>query len=294
MRAVGGGAGPGSGTGAGAHPGDGSCSGPPESAAIHVLVVDDDAGARTLHSRFVGEAPGFTLVAAVGTGRAAVEHGLHGGVDLVLLDMRLPDISGVEVLHRLRTLGEHSPDVLVISSSQDRVTVRQALAGQVVGYLVKPFTSDALLARLATYRAEHLGRRGADTSPPGSSTREVPLAQGEIDRLLSTGRIGVIARTSPIGTGQRPGVAPGALPKGISRVTLDRVIAALDPVAPTTVVALAANCAISVPTARRYLDHLVEAGAIDLAHRYGKRGRPEVLYRLVPPPEGEGSLPPGS
>ncbi|MBL3700050.1 response regulator [Leucobacter luti] len=243
---------------------------------IRVLVVDDDAGARALHARFVGDAAGFTLVAAVGTGRAAVAHGLHGGIDLVLLDMRLPDISGVEVLNRLRTLGAHSPDVLVISSSQDRVTVRQALAGQVVGYLVKPFTADALHARLAAYRAEHRARGG------DASARDLPLGQGEIDRLLSTGRIALPAAPGMPGT---PATA-APLPKGISSVTLDRVLAALDPVTPTTVAALAVQCAISVPTARRYLDHLVEVGAIDLAHRYGKRGRPEVLYRLVPPPQG--------
>ncbi|WP_206427573.1 response regulator [Leucobacter chromiireducens] len=252
---------------------------------IRVLVVDDDAGARSLHARFVAGAEGFALVAAVGTGRAAVAHGLHGGIDLVLLDMRLPDISGVEVLNRLRTLGAHSPDVLVISSSQDRVTVRQALAGQVVGYLVKPFTADALHARLAAYRAEYRAR-GEEVA-----ARELPLGQGEIDRLLSTGRIGLPGGADAAGQAGGSGGAsgPGAgapLPKGISPVTLDRVLAALDPVAPTTVAALAAQCAISVPTARRYLDHLVEAGAIDLAHRYGKRGRPEVLYRLVPPPEG--------
>jgi response regulator of citrate/malate metabolism len=41
---------------------------------------------------------------------------------------------------------------------------------------------------------------------------------------------------------------------------------------------------VSRATARRYLDHLVAEGAIDLAHRYGRRGRPEVLYRLVPSP----------
>lgn len=245
---------------------------------IRILVVDDDPGARLLHSRFVAQADGFTLVAAVGTGLAAVGHGIRGGVDLVLLDMRLPDISGVEVLNRLRTLGEHSPDVLVISSSQDRVTVRQALAGHVVGYLVKPFTESALLSRLATYAAERATTTGSSTG-----SREVPLAQGEIDQLLSTGRITVQhTRGAPLA----PIVPtwPGSLPKGISQVTLDRVVAALDPVSPITARALATELSISLATARRYLDYLEETGAIDLAHRYGMRGRPEVLYRRVPPP----------
>lgn len=263
------------------------------SAEIRVLVVDDDPGARRLHGLYVSRAAGFVVIAAVGTGRAALQHSLRGDVDLVLLDMRLPDISGVEVLNRLRTVRHASPDVLVISSSRDQVTVRQALAARVIGYLVKPFTEPALHARLASYRAEH---RAAD-----AESREVVLGQGEIDRLQSTGRIDVPAsvraargaRSAPP-PGDAPGAeagssstgGPGALPKGISEVTLRAVLSALDPVTPLSAVELAHRCEISRATARRYLDHLVETGAIDLAHRYGRRGRPEVLYRLVPPPAG--------
>lgn len=258
-----------------------------------VLIVDDDPGARQLHARFVANAAGFAVVATVGTGLAAVERIVRGEVDLVLLDMRLPDISGVEVLNRVRTLGPASPDVLVISASQDRVTVRQALAGQVVGYLVKPFTKSVLLGRLQAYRSD-LAR--GQTRP--DDARELPLAQGEIDRLLSSGSVQA-RRGQPGGrrqaAGQRDagrveqlraaaGSPSGHLPKGISQVTLTEVLDALDPVIPLTTAALAEACAVSSATARRYLDYLVEIGSIDLSHRYGKRGRPEVLYRLVPPP----------
>lgn len=240
---------------------------------IRVLVVDDDPGARRLHGRFVAETPGFALVAAVGTGRAAVEYGVHGGIDLMLLDMRLPDISGVEVLNRLRTLGPGSPDVLVISSSRDQVTVRQALAAHVVGYVVKPFTQEALRERLLVYRTERREREAAE--------RDRPLGQGEIDRLLATGRIRLPGAEAAGGAGEgsRP---PADLPKGLAGVTLRRVLETLDPVVPLTAAELAERCSISRATARRYLDYLVETGGIDLSHRYGRRGRPEVLYRLAP------------
>lgn len=222
---------------------------------IRVLVVDDDAGARALHSRFVTETPGFVLVGTAATGESALVQSRRG-VDLLLLDMRLPDISGVEVLHRLRTVGRGGPDALVISSSSDQVTVRQASAAHIVGYLVKPFTQEVLR---------------------------------EIDRLLATGgiRVGTHARPSPSGvTGARPPDAPRErTPKGIADVTLARVLDALDPAVPRSVSDVAELCEISRATARRYLDHLVRIGAIDLAHRYGRRGRPQVLYRLAPAPE---------
>ncbi|MBB4667882.1 response regulator of citrate/malate metabolism [Microbacterium marinum] len=47
---------------------------------------------------------------------------------------------------------------------------------------------------------------------------------------------------------------------------------------------IAASRRLVSATAHRYLTHLVDLGVIDLAHRYGKRGRPEVLYRLAPAP----------
>lgn len=234
------------------------------SGGIRVLIVDDDAGARALHARWVSATDGFTVVGSAASGRAALGFVEHG-VDLVLLDMRLPDISGIEVLHRMRIAGATGTDVLVVSSSRDQVTVRQALAAQVVGYLIKPFDREVLRDRLLAYAAERQQRDATD--------RDVPLAQGEVDRLLTTGSLRTVAPAA---------AAPAPLPKGLSAVTLDRVLEALGPVTPVSVDEVAASAGVSRATARRYLDHLVAVGAIDLAHRYGRRGRPQVLYRLAP------------
>lgn len=237
---------------------------------IRVLVVDDDRGARALHSGFVAATSGFTVVGTAASGREALGFDL-AAVELILLDMRLPDISGIEVLHRLRTIGGSGVDVLVISSSQDQTTVRQALAAQVVGYLIKPFTESALRAQLEQYRA-----RRQQTQ---EGAHERPLSQGEIDRLLATGGIRTAART---GAGGPALAACPALPKGLARPTLDRVAGALDPVIARSGAEVADACELSRATAHRYLTHLVELGLVDRAHRYGKRGRPEVLYRLAP------------
>jgi response regulator of citrate/malate metabolism len=147
---------------------------------------------------------------------------------------------------------------------------------------VKPFTQEALRDRLRVYRAERRARE--------RNERDRPLAQGEIDRLLSTGRIrvpGAPPRPVPrpsAPAAERSAPHPSRLPKGLSEVTLARIVEALDPVAPLSAAELSERCSVSRATARRYLDHLVAEGAIDLAHRYGRRGRPEVLYRLVPSP----------
>lgn len=237
---------------------------------VRVLVVDDDAGARALHVRWVAATEGFEVVGAAASGSAALAHVEHG-VDLVLLDMRLPDISGVEVLHRMRLAGVEATDVLVVSSSRDQVTVRQALAAHPVGYLMKPFDREALQDRLRAYAAE---RRGRETPQ-----RAVPMGQGDVDRLLATGSVRV-----PVPVRGAAAHADRTLPKGVSAPTLERVVAALDPAVARSADEVAAATGTSRATARRYLDHLVATGAIDLAHRYGRRGRPQVLYRLAPVP----------
>lgn len=230
---------------------------------IRTLIVDDDAAVRSLHSRFLRELAGFELVAAVGTGGAGADAAVSAGVDLVLLDMRLPDFSGIEVLHRIREARGSAVDVFVISSARDRTTVRQALSARVVGYLVKPFTEEAFAQRLTEYRETLTAREAAEA--------DVAFGQGEIDTLVRGAR----PATGAVPTMRSP------LPKGLSEATMQRVLAALGTTQGRTAGEVAEATGTSRGTARRYLDHLVRTGKADLSHRYGRRGRPEVLYRLA-------------
>lgn len=230
---------------------------------LRVLIVDDDPDVRTLHARYVAEAEGFAVVGEVGQPAQVVA--AAGLADLVLLDVNLPGFSGVEVLRRLRSAYGDSVDVIVISSSRDRITVRQAVSARVVDYLAKPFAKGALLARLDEYRRTRLAQ------PEASRSAEPPLAQGEIDALLA------------------PAPAPGAvrgaghpLPKGIAPATLDAVRGVLDGVRAIGASEVAQLTGTSPVTARRYLEFLSSTGEADVSHRYGRRGRPELLYRRAP------------
>src|SRR3954452_14172191 len=85
-------------------------------AVIEVLIVDDDFMVARIHTGFVERTPGFTVTGVAHNGAEALAEAERLQTDLVLLDVYLPDVSGLDLLSGLR---EAAPevDVLVISAA---------------------------------------------------------------------------------------------------------------------------------------------------------------------------------
>jgi DNA-binding NarL/FixJ family response regulator len=112
-----------------------------------VLVVDDDAAQRELISTVLGRA-GFLTVDA-SNGEEAMAAARQHLPRLVVLDVRLPDVSGYEICRRLRD--EFGATLSIVFLSGERTEGLDRAAGLLVGgddYLVKPFSPDELLARV--------------------------------------------------------------------------------------------------------------------------------------------------
>jgi DNA-binding response OmpR family regulator len=144
-----------------------------------LLIVDDDAGFRAFVSGVLEQAGYGTVEAA--TGEEAIEAVRSERPHLLLLDVRLPGVSGYEVCHQLRReFGESLPILFV---SGERMESFDRVAGLLLGgddYLVKPFAPDELLARVRC-----LVRR----APPAVATTVSSLTsrEAEILRLLAAG-----------------------------------------------------------------------------------------------------------
>ncbi len=230
---------------------------------IRTLIIDDDIAVAGIHHGFLLARGGFEVVGMAHTGQDGLDQAAALRPELVLLDIHLPDMTGLEVLQRLRN--RHSPvDVLVITASRELDTVRGAMAGGVLAYLVKPFTSQALNDRLSEYQL--LRRELAAGLAAG------PLDQAHIDRLVAPAR-----RPVPAGPAEPSGHA--RLPKGLSRPTLEAVVEALSSSREDVSAAgLALQVGLSRVSARRYLEYLVAHGSARLTPRYGAAGRPENRY----------------
>jgi len=125
-----------------------------------VLVVDDEPQIRRA-LRTSLEAHGYE-VATVGTGEQGVVGVAEQDPDLVLLDLGLPDIDGVEVLRRLRAFSDVPVIVLSVRESQsDKVAALDAGADD---YVTKPFGMEELLARARAAMRRSRSRSGAGTA----------------------------------------------------------------------------------------------------------------------------------
>ena len=219
---------------------------------LRVLVVEDEPIAAEAHTAYVGRVPGFEVVATVGTSQAALKALQDKPIDVVLLDMNLPDRHGLDVVRAMRAAG-HRADVIAVTSARDLGVVRAAVSLGIVQYLLKPFVFATLRDRLLAYRAYR---------EQVSSGSELGT-QAEVDEVFAGARVATETR----------------LPKGMGEELLARVSQALrDADGGRSATELAEALGVSRVTARRYAEHLCESRVAVRRSRYAGAGRPEVEY----------------
>lgn len=230
---------------------------------IRVLVVEDEAIASAAHTAYIGRLEGFDLAGTAPDGQSALRllndfSAAGTPVDLVLLDMNLPDLHGLDIARRMRAAGILA-DIIAITAVRELAIVRSAVAIGVVQYLIKPFTFATFADKLESYGQFRRQLADADAGSGRSGA-----SQGDVDQAFASLRA--------------PTELP--LPKGLSAATLDSVQEFLrqqrKAVSATEVMDA---LGMSRVTARRYLEYLADAGSVLRSARYGTPGRPENEYR---------------
>ena len=122
----------------------------------HILIVDDDPRITDLLRRILAY-EGYS-VAIAATGNMALTRTLERAPDLIILDVMLPGIDGLEVARRLRAAGDNVP-ILMLTA---RDAVKDRVKGLETGaddYLVKPFANEELVARVKAMLRRNLAER---------------------------------------------------------------------------------------------------------------------------------------
>jgi two-component system CitB family response regulator len=226
---------------------------------ITVVIVEDDENAVNIYKQFTNQLDQFTVIATASTGKQALNI-LHAAQpDLILLDIFLPDMNGIDLLREIRR-EYRGIDVILITAANDTETVSEAIRGGAFGYLIKPIIIDKLLATLNQY---DMTRRQLHNSNL--------VNQDKVDTLFRT-----ISNSNTAND-----VQMNSLPKGIDKHTLKMVRSKIQNVnGSLNADELGQLVGISYSTMRRYLEYLVSCNEMEVEVLYGSVGRPERKYKI--------------
>ena len=136
---------------------------------VPVSIVDDDENDRLLIRRILDEMQDFYCLNSYSSGAAALAGIPRSTAQIVLMDIRMPGISGIECTRRLKALLAHL-NIIMLTVLDDVTTIRLAVEAGCDAYLIKPFSTGQLLATLTCCRPD-AARKGVNLS--AVSAREV-------------------------------------------------------------------------------------------------------------------------
>jgi two-component system LytT family response regulator len=143
------------------------------------VVVEDETESRVNLVRYASDIPGLELVGVAANGTEAVALVEGARPDLVLLDIRLPEMDGLEVLRRVR----HRPEV-VFTTAYEAYAVAAFELGA-LDYLVKPFGRERLAAAIERVRARLTAGRGAGSTSSSAVERALDASDRPLKRLFA-------------------------------------------------------------------------------------------------------------
>lgn len=221
---------------------------------IKVLLVEDDPMVAKFHEHYLGQIKGFEIEDKARTGEEALDLLSRKEYDLILLDIFMPGMDGIELLKQIRKKNE-DVDVIVISAARDKERIQTALRHGAIDYIIKPFEFERFnLALTNFYQRNSLFKNKSG------------LEQEDLDN-------GIIYRE------QSPELS---MPKGLDRNTLKTVWQAACGIEKEfTTEEIASLVGISRVSIRKYLEFLKNLQILSLELHRGAVGRPVYKYKCI-------------
>ena len=223
---------------------------------VSVLIVEDDPMVMEIHKRFVLSTEGYSIAGTACDGLQAIRYleDKEAAVDLVILDIFMPELDGIETLRKIRQ-ARKNVDIIMVSAAHESETIKKVIRYGAFDYIVKPFTYERFRRSLDSFRAYH------------HKAMSSALSQEEIDSIFSMRREVENRR---------------ALPKGLNSRKLDRIMELMKKKGvPLSADETAELAGVSRVTARRYLEYIVSTGKGVVEPSYREVGRPVNKYKLL-------------
>ena len=225
---------------------------------IKVLIVEDDPMVAMLNTHYLEQVGGCELVQAVNSVKSAIEILEKSRVDLVLLDIFMPEETGFELLMYIRNQ-EKEIDIIMISAVHDMGSIKKALQYGVVDYLIKPFTFERFKEALTIYREKLTFMK-----------EQQKISQSELDSLI-------------LQKEKREPTVTKELPKGLTKQTLQLIWQKIESLNGRvfTTDEMAQLVGISRVSIRKYVMFLTDIGVLENEMMYQHVDRPVSKLRCV-------------
>ncbi|WP_042146894.1 response regulator [Paucisalibacillus sp. EB02] len=222
---------------------------------IHVIIVEDDFRIATIHEEFIGMIKGFKVVGKALNGQEAIKLVNNNNIDLVILDVYLPDMLGTDIIESIRYQNS-SIDFIMVSAATETELVGDIIRNGVFDYIIKPVKMERFIETLERYH----------------EMKQKLEKQEEIDQSFLDEYFGYTSENRE----QKD------TPKGIDPLTLEKVSEIINTIKiGITAEEMGMQIGVSRTTARRYLEYLISTGEVGAELEYGIVGRPERKYHLV-------------
>ena len=221
-----------------------------------VLIVEDDPMVAMINEQYVKQNKNFTVSSICRNGDEALSFLDDNAVDLIVLDVFMPVMDGVETLKTIRER-KVSSEVIMVTAANDTQTLERTMHLGVLDYLIKPFTMERFSIALEKFMSQNKTLK-----------ENTILDQRSIDLLMSSKQE------------SKQFLREAEYPKGINRKTLSTIMNFFDEnTGWQTVDMIADKLKISIVTIRHYMNYLVEKRIVSEDINYETGGRPSMLYR---------------
>ncbi|RFB18365.1 response regulator [Bacillus sp. HNG] len=222
---------------------------------INVLIAEDDFRVASIHEQFLQKIENVNLIGKSSNAKETLEMlKKHDNIDLLLLDVYMPDKMGTELLPIIRNLYPEV-DIIMITAATEKKHLEESLRSGVFHYLIKPVTVEKFTETIKKYIEK----------------KELLLSMNEVDQTFADHYFG--------GKLMQSVEKKIHYPKGIDPLSLEKVreiIIQLD--SGITAEEMGERMGASRTTARRYLEYLASTNEVTAELEYGIVGRPERKY----------------
>ena len=221
---------------------------------IKILVVEDDPMVSKFNEHYIKQMKDFKLIDSARNSEQALELLKQNTYDLVLLDIFMPAIDGLELLQEIRLKG-YNVDVIVVSAANDKERIQQALRLGAVDYIIKPFEFERFNMALTNYKAK--------CESMGSYSQ---FKQEDLDHSILFKEVNTDV----------------SVPKGLDKHTIKLIWEIIvQQEAMFTTDEISSKAGISRVSIRKYLEFFKSINILSLELHRGAVGRPIYKYKCI-------------